>query len=246
MPPKRARYKEWQRDPSVPIPKRTLARLKKKADGNVIVAQADSDHDESDSFSREEDANSSNSSDDEHSQAIPTAIFDEELEQADLEPNGYFVSDSEFVCESESESSDSASDIEPDVCSNNDVIYPGASITVEDSILSIMKYAIRHKTTYSALSDLLGLVALHLPNNSKKDHLKSLYFLKKAFSSKLHKDEMVTVNEYCPDCSSPFDDDTKNACECCGRPKSKREKNYFLTLDIGEQIQNMFEGKLLL
>ena len=72
-----------------------------------------------------------------------------------------------------------------------------------------MKYAIQHKTTYSALSDLLGLVSLHLPNNSKKDHLKSLYFLKKAFSSKLHKDEMVTVNEYCPDCSSPFDDDTK-------------------------------------
>jgi ribosomal protein S27AE len=69
--------------------------------------------------------------------------------------------------------------------------------------------------------------------------------LKKAFSSKLHKDEMVTVNEYCPDCSSPFDDDTKNAREYCGRPKSKREKNYFLTLDIGEQIQNMFEGKLL-
>ena len=144
-----------------------------------------------------------------------------------------------------SQSSDSASDIERDVCSNNEMIYPGASITVEDSILRIMKYAIRHKTTYSALSDLLGLVSLHLPNNSKKDHLKSLYFLKKAFSSKLHKDEMVTVNEYCPDCSSPFDDDTKNACECCGRPKSKREKNYFLTLDIGEQIQNMFEGKLL-
>lgn len=101
---------------------------------------ADSDHDESDSFACEEDANSSNSSDDEHSQAdenghaIPTAIFDEELEQADLEPNEYFVSDSEFACESESESSDSASDIEPDVCSNNEAIYPGASITVEDSI----------------------------------------------------------------------------------------------------------------
>ncbi|CAB3979007.1 Hypothetical predicted protein [Paramuricea clavata] len=116
--------------------KRTLARLKKKADANVIVVQADSDHDESDSFAREEDANNSNSSDDEHSQAdenshaIPTAIFDEEPEQADLEPNEYVVSDSEFVCESESKSSDSASDIQPDVCSNNEVINPGASITV--------------------------------------------------------------------------------------------------------------------
>ena len=31
MPPKRRKYKQWQRNPNVPIPRRTLARLKKEA-----------------------------------------------------------------------------------------------------------------------------------------------------------------------------------------------------------------------
>ena len=43
MPPKCARYKEWLRDASTPIPKRALARLKKKMNENfeVVVPPVD-------------------------------------------------------------------------------------------------------------------------------------------------------------------------------------------------------------
>lgn len=110
-----------------------------------------------------------------------------------------------------------------------------------------MKHAIKHKTAYSALGDLLDLLSLHLPTNSSKDHLKPLYFLKKSFSSKPDNETVETI-EYCPDCAAPYDTNNGNAnttesCEYCVKARIKKDKNYFLTLDIGKQIQNLFQGK---
>jgi hypothetical protein len=63
----------------------------------------------------------------------------------------------DFICEydsSDSEASDQ-SDAESIKEDRSVPIYPG-SITTDESILSIMKYSIRHKTTYSALTIFLG------------------------------------------------------------------------------------------
>ena len=69
-----------------------------------------------------------------------------------------------YCCESDDENSD----LEIERNGNTpQPLYPGASITVEDSILSIMKYALRHKLSYSALSDLLSLITLHIPSESR-------------------------------------------------------------------------------
>ncbi|KAK2552468.1 hypothetical protein P5673_026560 [Acropora cervicornis] len=100
-------------------------------------------------------------------------------------------------------------------------LYPGASITIEDSILSIMKYALRHKMSYSALSDLLSLITLHIPSESHTQHLQSLYFLKKAFTSQNecngHEDsDLVTVLEYCPTCMALWKNDAECICRICG------------------------------
>ena len=265
MPPKRKFYKQWQRDSSIPIPKRTLVRLKKKAGGildiNVNTAPAAERRYASDSNHSDDDVNEivennfilepNRTSDDECAEfpandELNYGICDDEIsigEHADLDADEY--SDRELICESESSSSDTSEGEEEFHDQFNDVIYPGASITVEESILSIMKYAIRHKMAYSELSDLLGLLSLHLPDNSNKEHLRSLYFLKKAFSSQARKDDLINLNEYCPDCYAPLplEDDAEANCEFCGRTRSKREKNYFLTLDIGEQIKSMYEGK---
>ena len=158
-------------------------------------------------------------------------------------------SDTEFLCETDSdgdEDSDQSSseemDLEHDVDHDmSDLIYPGASITTEESILSIMKFSIGHKCTYAATTDLLALVSLHLPPNSKKDNLKSLYFLKKAFSAKEQSDETVSVKEYCPNCCALFENES-SSCEFCGKARASRDKNYFLSLDIREQIIEMFKG----
>ena len=120
-------------------------------------------------------------------------------------------------------------------------LYPGASITIEDSILSIMKYALRHKMSYSALSDLLSLITLHIPSESHTQHLQSLYFLKKAFTSQNerngHEDSnLVTVHEYCPTCMALWKNDAERICR-------KKTNNYFLALDIGAQLKSLFKGK---
>ena len=103
----------------------------------------------------------------------------------------------------EYDSMSSVSDSEDDaqnVNSNRKPLYSGTSVSVEDSILSIMKYSLKHKTTYAAISDLLELISLHLPYGSNKEHLRSLYFLKKAFAATEDQDEFVAVHYYCQSC----------------------------------------------
>jgi hypothetical protein len=145
--------------------------------------------------------------------------------------------------------SDSSSDSEDEaVAQHNDSdsrvpLYPGATITVTESIISIMKYSLKHKMTYAAVNDLLGLLSLHLPYGSDKEHLKSLYFLKKAFNSKGDQDEIVTVNYYCQSCFSGPLQSSQNICSVCGNTNLLRRNNYFLTLDIAGQIKQMFQGK---
>ena len=150
-----------------------------------------------------------------------------------------------YGCESDDENSDL------EIGRNADTpqpLYPGASITVEDSILSIMKYALRHKMSYSALSDLLSLITLHIPLESHTQHLQSLYFLKKAFTSQnernRHEDsDLVTVHEYCPTCMALWKNDAERICRMCCTQRRKKTNNYCLALDIGAQLKSLFKGK---
>lgn len=141
-----------------------------------------------------------------------------------------------------------SSDLEEEKVDTPQPLYPGASITIEDSILSIMKYALRHKMSYSALSDLLSLITLHIPSESHTQHLQSLYFLKKAFTSQSerngHEDsDLVTVHEYCPTCMALWKNDTERICRICGTQRRKKTNNYFLALDIGAQLKSLFKSK---
>ena len=266
MPLKRVSYKRWKTDTNVPIPKRTLARLKKaEKQRNLCVTTSMAPVDLCDAVSVTTDQTVTEYVDTDNDEtlvqysqqlAMQSVATDETRENharddfAQIE-DGSNASDTEFICESDisdTESGDDSDDssgeemvLENYLDNMSDFIYPGASITTEDSILSIMKFSIRHKCTYTATTDLIALVSLHLPPNSKKDHLKSLYFLKKAFSAKEQSDETVTVKEYCPGCYAPLRNDF-TTCEFCGKARSKRDKNYFLSLDIREQIKAMFKG----
>ena len=156
--------------------------------------------------------------------------------------NFHLIQDSEyrdydFVCKSDiSEDDDMGSHSDDDNPSDLDgvAIYPDALITSGKSILSIMKYAIRHKTTYSALNDLLGLIALHLPKESNKEHLKSVSgrkcswqeVKKKAFLAGSEKDDVVTIDEYC---LAPFGNSVHAVCRFCGAKRiAKGGKSSFI------------------
>ena len=162
------------------------------------------------------------------------------------EDSDYWDSNFDEACQS-TDSEDSDPDESHDNRNTHKLLYPGASITVEESILSVMKYALRHKTSYSALSDLLHLITLHLPTESYDEHFQSLYFLKKAFTSqsKLNghgNTDIVKVHEYCPTCIALWKDDNERTCRFCGEQRKRKTNNYFLALDIGAQLKSMFEG----
>ncbi len=264
----------------MPIPKRTLAHLRKKASKNDKIFSIE---DTSCSLADAEDAekivevqdlisddgetcgesemlvSDSDNDDDRHipngeEQTEATNFIQEEMADDQLSNNTsdtfHLIEDCEhrdyeFICESEiSESDQSGSDSEDgNSCNLYEVaIYPDATITIGESILSIMKYAVRHKTRYSALSDLLGLISLHLPKESNKEHLKSLYFLKKAFLAGGNKDDIVTIYEYCSSCFALFGA-AHAVCKFCGTEKpTKRGKCYFLSLNVGKHIHSLFQG----
>ena len=285
MPPKR-KYKQWLRDGNVPIPKRTLVRLKKAAASNYCTIRDESLLAEDRTITEQSELNqditweiSGNCEAILNDQTVQTPTrevttqtslisYDNEWSEDEIEaPNRIQCDDvsltdlchlqedcdyrdidsdeASYRCESESEDSD----FEENGNNTNapKQLYPGASITIEDSILSIMKYALRHKTSYSALTDLLSLITLHLPTESYTEHLQSLYFLKKAFSSQSEyygheQSDIVTVHEYCPDCLALWLDNER-ICRFCDKERKRKTNNYFLTLDIGAQLKSLFKGK---
>lgn len=264
----RKRYKLWQQSDNVAIPRRTLTRLKKKALDSVVDIHVPDDNEHFDQVESESADESfadhyENFFDRKDSDSEEPAIchydkgcsqtnnslivnddpeFDEDIFH--LPEESYYRDHDDYVCEFESSDSDS-SDYDAEEKNYDRVqIYPNALITVEESILSIMKFAIRHKTTYSALSDLLGLISLHLPREGCKEHLKSLYFLKKAFAAGGQEGDMITKHEYCSACFGPLEKDGDNTCTFCGKENPTKKRHYFLSLNVGEQMKSMFQGNL--
>lgn len=286
MTPKRRKYKQWQRNPNVPIPRRTLARLKKEASichaireesflanctlGRDIIEQRDAirtdvtlefegseDQIETNrtQLSQEENISCNNESSDDEFQSPENSHCENSgfAEPCHLKEDGDYgdidSDEASYCCES-TDSEDSEFNENHDSGKLPKELYPGASITVEDSILSIMKYALRHKTSYSALSDLLNLIVLHLPSESHTEHLQSLYFLKKAFSTQSEKygheqSDIVIVHEYCPNCIALWRSENDRICRFCGKARTRKKNNYFLALDIGAQLKSLFKGKTI-
>lgn len=211
MPTKR-KYKQWKRDPNFPIPRRTLSRLKKGASSVFTASHNDSiqadeciniqpqgtqEIEQSDSGDFDRHAYHAYQERSEEPGQNESIICQEDFSEEETETPNETLTEPDHLkedCDYRDSDSDDAyycyestdgesSDLEEEKVDTPQPLYPGASITIEDSILSIMKYALRHKMYYSALSDLLSLITLHIPSESHTQHLQSLYFLKKAFTS---------------------------------------------------------------
>ncbi len=61
-------------------------------------------------------------------------------------------------------------------------LYVGSELTVFDSYLLILQYALRHSLTKSATADLLDLMAMHLPSGQSVSHYKLRKFFVDLFS----------------------------------------------------------------
>jgi hypothetical protein len=116
-------------------------------------------------------------------------------------------------------------------------LYPGAHLTFFESHLSVFQFALRHRLTKLAFSDLLNLIDNHLPTTNS---MVSLYKLKKHFLH-LYRDITYTPHFCCSSCHatlSTLESPCPNNCE--------DEAMEFMSLAVAPQLKRRLEGMLIL
>ena len=115
------------------------------------------------------------------------------------------------------------------------LLYDGAVITILESHMLLLQYALRHSLTAKAFSELLTLVSAHLPPGAKAP--RSLYMLKQFFvkqfpevlgSSKVHR--------YCSVCHRLVQ--TEVCTNGCNAASCKE----FLMVPLANQVKRILQG----
>lgn len=115
------------------------------------------------------------------------------------------------------------------------LVYGHADVTVFQSYLLVFQYSMKHSLTKSALSDLLQLIKVHLPQNTS--YLSSVHQMKEFFT-KLLPHATPLVHQYCSYCLSALP--SNGACAMANCPGTT--KGQFITIPLTPQLKRIFEG----
>ena len=117
-------------------------------------------------------------------------------------------------------------------------LYDGSPIKVQESMVLVLTYAVRHKLSYEAITDLLSLLNLHCPQPNYIS--KSFWLFQKFFKNV---SAPIERHYYCPLCKDIVPGFEVMECETCSANLQGREKGYFITLALDLQIQDIFKSK---
>lgn len=141
-------------------------------------------------------------------------------------------SDGSDYPELETESDESSSTSADEVQQQEDpLLYEGSQVTLSESLHAIMTFSIVHKLSGACLADLLKLIMLHCPANSRC--IRSLHIFKNHFAQfgaefKLH--------YYCTSCVYPLT--TKDSvCDVC---RKQGKPSYFIEVPIDKQLGKLY------
>ncbi|XP_034241780.1 uncharacterized protein LOC117645631 [Thrips palmi] len=110
-------------------------------------------------------------------------------------------------------------------------LYPGAPITLGQSLLSILTFSIVHQLSGACIADLLGLVTLHCPPGNSC--VQSLHNFRKHFSGM---EPFVMKRHYfCSSCVYPLDEEN-GICDVCHKGNNS---SYFIELPIKNQLAKL-------
>lgn len=112
-------------------------------------------------------------------------------------------------------------------------LYPGASLTLQDSLIAIMTFVLTHSLTGACLLDLLSLIALHCPLGSLC--VKSLYMFKKYFKNVGR--GILVCHYFCSNCYELLDNKNSQCTKC----REKTVVAFFIEIPIINQLQIMFK-----
>lgn len=161
-------------------------------------------------------------------------------DSSDTEPSSIssYESDTDLVASDPSVDSDTTDDEETPslkrLAEFRVPLYDGANITILESYLLLYQYALRHSLSKKALSDLLSVLNVHLPDQAKS--APSFYKLKKFFE--VHFDDIEsTVKYYCTKCHRQLESNSSTCPNSCGSSVSA-----FLYVPVEPQLKRKLEG----
>ena len=116
----------------------------------------------------------------------------------------------------------------------NQPLFPGSTLSIFDSYLLFLQYALRHSLTKKAFEELITLVGYHLPAVK----LDSAYKLKKYFLNLFSDIKYTTCYccSYCHQLLKSENDLCPNRCECGTQD--------FLFIPVEAQLKRKMEGVL--
>lgn len=117
-------------------------------------------------------------------------------------------------------------------------LYNNASISVAECLLIIMAYVNCHRVTDKALSDLLKMLKLLLPDSLNTHFLNSVHKFKDFFFSHSASSPFV-LHKYCNNCFVSLEDEQLE-CLPCGATVSEEKSSSFIEIPIEALIRSLF------
>lgn len=115
-------------------------------------------------------------------------------------------------------------------------IYEGHSMPCYVSMLLIIMYAITHTIMGVQFSDLLVMLSLHCLTQPR--HLKSIYALKKYFSSTQNP---LIIHKYCSFCFLLIDNGEQQCKNCLRNLEEQGSTACFIEIPIIQQLRDLFQ-----
>lgn len=119
------------------------------------------------------------------------------------------------------------------------LLHPNGRLSIDESIRLIYSFILRHKLSKSAISDLLILINLHLPNAVSIPE--TPFLLEKAIQPDFG---LATRCFYCPNCDTLTEID-KSFCETCAKPVCHKDSlkagNFFILFNLKSALSKLME-----
>lgn len=120
-------------------------------------------------------------------------------------------------------------------------LHDNAPITVEECLLAIMTYAIRHKITGKALTDLLTLITLICPQQLNTDRLNSMHHFRDFFSN--YATLPHVIHKYCKKCIVSVEEDWSICQSCKASLLGEGGVSFFIEVSVEAQLKKLVAQK---
>ncbi|XP_053397033.1 uncharacterized protein LOC128556331 [Mercenaria mercenaria] len=158
----------------------------------------------------------------------------DENEETDTDEDSLSSDSSDEQSEEESVNDEELFDESPD----DEPLYSNAAISVSETLMLLLTFAIRHCLSFAALNDLLKLVSALCPQpNNVKTSVRKVW----AYFGNINSEKVLHF--YCKNCykhlSSRIQPQEGTTCGGCGKQLTGKEP-YFLHISLIQQIRNLF------